>query len=780
MKRHGRALTVFFLLFACALTLGGAFCSWYFPDEIDRRVESVGGIGDYLRPNQSFGDGEDTVLLDVKYYNVYFLAQNVQKIENFLEKDGTVDGVQNYRFKAIENGLYYENDVENGSVKFGSWGKTSDSPYYQKFKHVESITTAMMDEMGEPSCSLIDGNSNIDGQYYLLQFSCWSIDPYDIYVRSASHSANESYIQVYGTYPYADFEIAYFNILLEYYDAESILIDGEKTLFFYPIYTVGKDYYSIRTGQDSENLRDSIAIDRAEGSLFFTFDEKYTKLMKEKGLSDTDASGEQTRYRAYRYQDYQVDATDLNDGYGTIRNHIDEVNGSWHSEKKALTTAEGTYSLHGETGRYNLYLFVKERYQMQSSSVDPESLTPDFTDDERMRLQEILDEQSLHIDAVVRPDVHSIVKTYYYYAYCDTRGYYLAIEKIYEPRLIGGITGDFSYQNPVSQSLHFTKNGLEGEAINAYDLRNLTVSVQEGEFGYIDYSLGESARKMRIPDYYFAVQLSGNSADPYVQRICPESEETSYETPTYRYLDKDGNLQTENYRSEELLISLQDAVNDDRAKRKSAKTLRYKDIERIQVTKSDPSEGYFTLEEYIERGESGEAGFDDYLRLIESLLLVRPIDSGTYNLYAYVDYRTNENGGEEPYGVDLWAYRIHNIFVNIYDPEDFNGESLDFDGTYLSADAINRYSFRCESFYYLETDLLYEDDGSVKRYVRGSGLADLDGFQQYDLLGLLTYYDRQGKCFQDIVSGRYITLENIASNPFVVRKNYILQVVDQP
>lgn len=783
MKKFGKPLILLLLLFSLSLTFVSAFCTWYFLDEISGKVEPIGSIGDYLRPNYTFGDEEDTVLRDVNYYNVYFLAQNVQKIENFLEEDGLVDGVTNYRFKAIEEGIYYENDVENGSLKFGTWGDRSESPYYRRFSRISAITTTMIDEMGRPSCSLIDGNSNINGEFYLLDFACWSIDPYDIYARSTEHSANDTYIQVYGTYPYANFEIAYFNILLEYYDAESVLIDGEKTLFFYPIYTVGKDYYSIRTGQDSENLRDSISISCQGGDLFFTYDEKYAKLMNAKGLKDADASNEQTRYRAYRYQDYRVTSSNLNDEYGKIRNHIDEVNGSWVSEKQEIETEQGVYSLNEEIGRYNIYLFVKERYMSASSSIDPNSLSPDFTADEIEALKAILDEQSLHIYSSLQPNYHSVGKSYYYYTYyCDTRGYYIAIEKVYESRLIGGITGDFDYQNPISRSLCFTKNGLDGEKINAYDLRNLTLSCNEGEYSEIEYSPEGKAnsRKMRIPNYYFAVQLNEDNAMAYDQRIRSESETITYEVPAYRYLDKDGRLQTENYRSEELLISLKNAVFDDLQKRESGLELRYKDIERIQVTKADSSESYYTLREYIERGKKGEEGFIDYLDLIDSLKLVRPIDSGTYNLYAYVDYHIDENGCEVPYAVDLWAYRIHNIFVNIYDPDDFGGISLNFDGTYLSSDAIGRYSFQCDSYYYLETDLRYEDDGTAKRYIRGYDLPDLDGVQDYDFLSILTWYDAQGKCFQDIVTGRYITVDNVQSNPFVVRKNYILQVVSKP
>ena len=84
----------------------------------------------------------------------------------------------------------------------------------------------------------------------------------------------------------------------------------------------------------------------------------------------------------------------------------------------------------------------------------------------------------------------------------------------------------------------------------------------------------------------------------------------------------------------------------------------------------------------------------------------------------------------------------------------------------------------------LETNFLYEEDGSSKQYVRKNGKASLSGLTPsngtYDIQSILQYYDSKGKCLQDIITGRYITLANSVTNPFVVEKNYFLIVVDKP
>lgn len=816
------------VLFMTITTIGSA--AWYFFSVVEAKQET-GQVGDALRPNQSFGDHEDVVLKNLEFYDVYFLAQHTRHIErDFLVPTGeTIDGKPNYQFKDLSKGIYYKNEipgVPEGDLRFGSWGSTARrSQYYKKVSNVETITNSILDLIGKPTCHLVDANSDLNGQYYVLQFSAWTVDPYehDIYARSDGHTMNNDYIQVYGTYPFEGFEIAYFNTLLSYYDDSSIYINGRKTLFFYPIYTVGKGYYVSRGTGETKNLRDSLTLMKSENEEgFFTFDEKYTNLMKSASspMKDeyVDDEGQkpidsQTRYLAYRYVDYIINEDEINNtNCGYVVNHIDEVNGSWMSDKKNITRHSSNVFLNKEAGRFNIYIFVKEKYLKKNSissrdEIDPSKdiVEPEFTTDEKTFIQNILDAESLSINSFYECDMQSICKTNRngildYDHFCDTRDYIIALEKKYEPRLIGGNTGEFNYLSEVAEKKYMTQNGLNGEEKCSYDLRGVSFYCEDDKFDYIDFSskFSTSRRKMRIPNYYFAIQLSRATNVRYEQKVCDDSisitdEERGYKRPVYKYYKETetGMIEEiEEFQSSSILISLRDAINNDLANAENGLPLKYKDIERVQITKMDPSQDptYYSIGEYIRRGKNGEEGFTDWEALMDLFNLVRPKGTGNYNIFAHVTFHNNpdddSNSTKLPSSVDIWAYRLHNIFVNIYDPEDFDNQTImQFNGSYIREDALTNYSFRCKYYYYLDTDFLYEENGSYKEFVSKKsepipGLTEVNG--TYDIYSILQYYDSKGKCLQDMTSGRYITLENCKTNPFIIRKNYVLLVVDKP
>ena len=809
--------------------------AWYFLASIEETQEA-GQVGDPIRPNQTFGEKEDTVLKELEYYDVYFLAQNIVNIEEeFLVQDkitAEIDGKKNYQFKDLSKGLYYHHNIANvpeGDLRFGSWEGRAESPYYHKLENVETVTNAALDDIGKPVCHLVDANSDLNGAYYVLQFASWSIDPYpELYVRANNHQMNDQYIQVYGTYPYHDFEIAYFNTLLNIYDSKAIYINGKKSIFFYPLYTVGKGYYVSKTGQDSRNLRDSITlqVDKdTEG--FFTFDDKYTHLLEVNGFTITPESAtadEQTRYQAYRYVNFIVNNDEKNlEDRGYIVNHIDEVNGSWLSDKKTLAkTVNGTTSnilVNGEAGRFNIYLFVKERYLKKSysswrpSPIDPTAMNAEFDMTELGKIADILNGQAVVVNSFVSTDLQSITKSSSSWGTvtetCDTRDYFVVVEKRYEPRLIGGRTNAFDYNSAKSKNRYFTQHGMnvEKDEINAYDLRGAMFYCDDDSFHYIDFasSVSFSTRKMKIPNYYFAVQLYRAKVVPYDQKLFDDTKTDAelglnFERPQHNYKVEQENGEEitlqEPYQSASLLIKLNDAVNQEleEYQKGNRDKLVYKDVYRVQITKADPvaDPTFYELGDYIIRGKNGEEGFTDWEVLLNSFNLVRPKESGSYDIFAHLSFQPNPNDDYDfsvlPLSVDIWAYRRHNIFVNIIDPVDFTESELaeikEFNGNYIQGATIDKYSFRCKTYYYLETNFLYEEDGSSKQYVRKNGKASLSGLTPsngtYDIQSILQYYDSKGKCLQDIITGRYITLANSVTNPFVVEKNYFLIVVDKP
>ncbi len=823
MRRFYKLCKVFCLICVTMIlftTIGAS--SWYFFREINASQEAT-QIGDNIRPNQYFGDGEDSQITDTKYYDVYFLAQNVQDIKNeFLVEDGTImeNNVEviNYKMNNPNNALYYKNldfpnaqepeyEKDGGDLRYGYWdiSKGATSPYYWKWADVNIVTASMLSTMKNPSCQMTDINN------YSLEFNSWIINPYNIYVKpddpnwtSLVNKDGKNHIRVYGSYPFQNFTAAYFNNLLQIYDEHAIYINGRKSIFFYPIYSTGKGYYAYNVGQEgSDYLRDSIAIKSKEAGTesFFVYSPQYTKSMHEKEMLDV---GEEknatdlTRYHAYRYTEYIVEEEDLTSTY-YIDNDIDYFKGSWSGNKKEFTINGETLKINDRVGRYNFYLFVKERYHMQSMSIFDNDISEEikssaaFTNDEKQKLTEIVETANIHIYKTFDIDIHQNIKSestgmFRQNLHWDARDYYLIVEKKYEPRLIAGTTHDFNWLNPQSKQLSFIKNGMEGEDLDSYILRDVSFNTEEGNFGYIHYEVkntahatAENNRKVMIPDYYFAIKPSRDNDITYTQHI-GRSDIAKYQMPTYKYYNYNNEIITEYYSGKEELISFMDAVVDNQSWTIAKDADVYKDIDRVKLTTQNDPTTFYSLREYITKGMAGEKEFLDYKTFIESMKLIRPKETGTYNIFMHIIY---DETTQLPFVLDVLAYRKHNIFVNIYDPEDFGGKKLDFDGTYLLNADIDNFSFRCNSFYYLKTDLMYENDGTTyKAFIKSSdskiSLKTNDQNGNYDIFSIIKYYDEQGKCLQDIVSGRYITLQNCQNNPFIISKNYILQVVNKP
>lgn len=833
--------------------IGAASAAWYFFNDPSNVQSGVKDIGDPIRPNQTFGDAEDQEIDNRTYYDVYFLAQNVQDVKstNFLVE--TSPGSGNYVFKNgfdgefhYESGFTSDEGIDFNKHRFwGDFAEPSGDPiYYKRFENVAEITFEMLDEVGYPHCTLVDGNSKETEDKYFLEFADWAADPYPIYERDNEtngwldrykHFANSECVQVYGTYPYEGCEIAYFNILLDYYSTRAITIDGQPTLFFYPIYTVGKDYSISQTqGTGVEELRDMVDLNMPSdenGPSLFIYDSVYSKAYNDKNPAGNDEKAHNNQYRIYTFSNLHVKnaatANSPDDDKITVNVHMDAYDGGWPGDGGSNTLQKGSDDivLNYEEGRYNIYLLVKEKYDSTTlfdSDIDPNDLSPDFVTEELVDFYEVLSADEIIVYKTYKANTSSYNHQRLGRKHCDTRAYYLAIERLYEPHYIGGATGDLDYDSPKAHGFHFTQSDIRGVEANSFDLRGLDFNVDD--FGYIRYEVnvpGVSNRILMIPDYYFAVQVDSDKKLMYGQNIINDTtasaESVGYPIPHYEYRDSDGNEQTEPYLSSSLLISVQDAVDSD--VNAAVNEEIYKDIDRIRVTKKTVEYNesgnpiFYTLREYKENYDKEEnenididkREFSDLESLKESLLLVRPKESGTYNIYAHINYDMNDalyetetgTGGTEPSpkyslgkpaSVDLWAYRLHNTFVNIYDPRDFGNKELTFDGNVMSKAFLNaNYSFRCSTYYHLGADIMYGDDGvRPKEFLISSNAAhslsnmQTNGNGQYDIKTILTQYDEEGRCLQDIVTGRYITLGNYATNPFIIQKNHVLQVVAKP
>lgn len=785
-----------------SLLMGVGSATFYFANEINENI-NANPTGDAIRPNQTFGDEDDMVISNNNFYDVYFLGQGFD-ITTKLNNNG--DGT--YSFKPGTK-LTYSNKAYHGKWPHSDFWPNEDSSatgyYYDDcyigprvYRNVSEITNGMLTDLGNPDVLGTDSNGNVrpnnaleDKVPWQIYFSGWSLNwDKDMYKANLAGDTNSRIIL--GSYPH-DMELVRFNTILDIYKDKAINIDGRLSLFFYPVYgSSGKDYFSHKKG-DSDALRDSITLslyDSVNTIQQFTPDKTFTDQMHAKGMNDKNGN---LYYRAYRYTNYLVNETNLYTGSNgqQISLDWDMYRTSWDNKRNTLNI-----NLNESIGRFNIYLFVKERYATDDNSLFGSTSTPDenyadFSTAEKGKIDSIIAEEGIYpYKKSTLPSVkkRERVVNAWRYEYSDYRGFYIVIERVYEPRVIGGSSLALDYNNPVSYRLNFTRQGHEGDDLNSYELRNRTVNVSTDPNGadvdYIYYqycdSNGVPVRDYYIPSYYFAIQVALDQKTIYTQQLFGNNTSADpddvtvpdyadapagYKVPEFKFKDANGNVQIEKYSSMKYLISMQDMMD---LKSKSNLTPLEQewamDLDRIKVRTyvgGQPNELH-TLR------NASQAEWD---AIYNNVHLIRFKITGTYNVYTRIHYDTSNL----PEYVDIWTYRLHNIFVNIYDPADFEGKTLEVGSTYLDE---SKFSYRCKDYYYLATPIKNNDTYIRPETLPPGSLIDEDGYVTFETI--LNHYDSLGKCLQDVISGRYITKENFVSDPFIVHKNYILQVVDNP
>lgn len=797
----------FLVVGALGMVVTTAYSTFYFANNFNIS-EQASPIGDAIRANQTFGEESDVVVNDVEYYDVVFLAQNVDITSKLTPvEDGTKEYKSNDSLWVYDKQGYYGKWIYDET----NWPDESTQSNYivnncyigpRIYRNVAEVTNGMLDDLSNPNvlpvnsnneeditCSLADRSSK-DTKYY-LNFMGWGLS-YDgnTYERNGNTPPSDAngYHYVAGSYSITT-ELARFNTLLSIYNNYAITIDGRKTIVFYPMYSTGKDNYSYDE-RNMNNLKECVEIFTDSGSLNFSYDKSTTKLLSDNG-SFEEKNGNyggifglryqyDIKYEVYRYTNLLINESNLSTKVGDyyVGNDINRYRDAWEGNQRNTFK---DFPLNNQIGRYNIYVFIKETYDTGTTYKDKEERN--FTDAQIQEINEIFEVNGIYIYKFYKTD--SLNNTFELEN--NVRGTYIVVERVYEPRVIGGSSLALDYNNPQSYKLNFTRQGTSGILLRSYELRNRTVNVPSSDndptLKYIDYTFynddGTPRRQYLIPAYYFAIQVALDQKTIYDQKLYGQdntnpndSEFTDsldpnlpdgYKAPVYKYKDINGEEKTEFYSSKKYLVSLQD-VMDGKYTSEDGNTLYTEDLRRIKVrtyNNGTPSE----LKSLAEWGK----GSAEWNAVYDNVKLIRFKVTGTYNIYTIINYDENS----EPNSVDIWTYRLHNIFVNIYDPDDFEGQILEVGSNYLDT---SKYSYRCEDYYYLETPILGTDN-----YVRQTGLTipseigvsgNIVTFEQ-----LLKYYDQKGKRLQDVVTGEYIAYQDYVENPFIVRKNYFLQVV---
>lgn len=327
--------SVFMFIMAIGLIISQSFGIWYFIKNSISLSTSIGIRSDILNYNT-----EDTDLIgtdEPKKYDVYFMAQNIN-IQDFIRYSNAINNTE-FKPGIGFKDLFYTKPTQGISAftpKLGSWDSTftgfaegdtdeeREQKLFKKFEDRYYLSEEDILAVGEPYSKICDGNT---AGTFKLDFVDWTLDvirvnypvQYDtdddynlplinentgekvvkfseitgatMYHRESWHGESGGHIRVYGCAPTKGFRIANLNGLLESYDSYSIYLNGRNCLFFYPIYTLGKDFMcsqrQVRSLSDVKNavelFEDCV---RAETNLnsatdnYVTFDVEFTGLMQ--------------------------------------------------------------------------------------------------------------------------------------------------------------------------------------------------------------------------------------------------------------------------------------------------------------------------------------------------------------------------------------------------------------------------------------------------------------------------------------------------------------------
>lgn len=327
----------FAIIVVLGLAISQGFGIWYFEQQHSSTNTTLDLRSDILNHNT---EDADSVTSDpAKKYDVYFMAQNID-INDFIRYSNAINACEFKTDKGFED-LYYTNPEQGVSgyePRLGSWDSnfstdnTNLDNLFVKFSDREFLSEQDILSLGQPYSNMCDLKS------FALEFLDWTLDNIyidypevyytddtlnnpdlyaggrtvyypaindaTIYYRNAGFGtayAGQRY-RVYGTYPTENFNIANLNSLLENYDNYSIRLDGRDCLFFYPIYSLGKDIVAgerknvAQTGDFKGSIKNAFELFedciRSEDSgqsatdRYVTYDCEYTNLMQSYKDSD--------------------------------------------------------------------------------------------------------------------------------------------------------------------------------------------------------------------------------------------------------------------------------------------------------------------------------------------------------------------------------------------------------------------------------------------------------------------------------------------------------------
>lgn len=748
---------------------------------------------DNIRENFIFGDpAADSNIFDTKYYTVNFYGQylGVNSVDvgkgtgHYNVSDGSsIDGYSHYF------GFFRDEDIDTNLIERlgGTITKNSDGigTYINcvTFENVSTITQEMLQAVGAPICtdSLDEfGKPDrgqaptgvVDEKGWVLTFLSWMLvnngsgnSAPDLYAAGRRWDGEKRYI-VTGSYPTQGFEVPNFNLSLEYYDSYTSQGSQGSTLNFYPFLSTGKEY-----GDGDKN--DAISLHVGSGvnnSSFTTYSTNFVYDPKMSSFGNFDV---------FRFPGFCInDPTLFSENVGSGENYqlffqIDIYerrflwNPGWSGEWDSLGSSRSSpFLLNGfydgtslPLGRYNFYLFVG------TSELDQNSILSALNGHQIKPYRLYSDFQSIAAGS--------------YYPDLNTRYFYLAVEKSFDVKLLGTETGYWDYDDaPYSPSFNQIISS-DSLLLDEYEVRDVTMDGSKTTEYKIEKADGNGYSLM-LPHTFFSIGIDQNPSrfNLHTRLLTYDENGTPHDaegltipvtTAKFTYYDE----------------TTQQVVTESRPEYYSSST--YVSSDASESTRIDPNSSLISLNDWCEQKNAGYVSDDVSIRYddgttmslaeawasspdlrddIAGLQIFRVPSTGEYNIYLRFNYtQEGGNGAVTKLDIDMYFYKIHNIFVKIAAGSDI--PLKDDNSNYVDTNNNDAFFSSTKSYYLL--DKLSLDD----QFAGSDGvlsLRDLIKNKQADAAD-------NNYCYVlcDTVSGQYALPSSIDRGEFVIHKNHILE-----
>lgn len=814
-------------MLALSVTVAGAGYSFFAFSEEDTDNQNLGPSADNIRENFIFGDPEaDSNVFDTKYYTVNFYAQYCgigsagTGGEKHYEVSGgnSESGYSHYfgHFKADQLDPDLINDLGGTVTSL----QDADGTYYNciTFKNVSMLTQDMLKAVGVPACAdnVDTGASDeglIDCKGYLIHFLSWLLidenasgipDFYSGFTGASNWSQTGGVMkcEITGTYPISGYEIPNFNLALENYDQYA---DENDVINFYPYLSTGKEYRSDYEAKNAVAFRSYAPSSTYDlPSQDFVYDPAHN--ISENGIEayrlpgltvQTAPSGNPDDEPEFNYYTstiiLDINRKSLGDGWIGAWMELPKKGSSTYIDNSKghdqVPGGLGGYSLSNlrlRAGRYNLYLFLKRSTYLSEwdwDTQDPNTVPGSaFTEGEIESINETLKNTNIRQYKALELGYSFVYKQNSRWVFIGTQynisaeiyNFYLVIEKSFDVKLLGGESGTLIYDDaPYSPS--FNQIASQNGILDEFEVRDVTLdSSKTFEYDLAGYG------KIIFPQTFFSIGIDQNMprfelntvqlryADTAIGPGSTPGGAQAEDVPTVsaKYSSFDGSSvvtveRTECYFSQS--IGSDGAINYDWS------LMRLSDWCKLNKETDSKSQEV----RFIPEGESEAIGlasaYDQGLAtglqsVIEQMPVYKVPTTGEYNFYLKFHY-SPDAGVVESLQIDLYFYRIHNIFVKI--ASDSSWEN----GSGFINTSSSDFTFYTSSQSYFLLDTLGLDD----EFITESGPMSL-GTIMNRRRGTLSSEEKDTMAWvlYDVISGQYALPTTLQDNEFVITKNHVL------